>query len=239
MADAEADGHAASAGGNACTAAALELHRALGTALTTARAPTAEMGASRDLVNLANLVHAPASDTLVIGSEYALHPDCTPIDLWHVSAHARAHHGALHPMSRRVHVLTTAPCTPPPHRYFQLQAPGPGLWSLSLASGAELLSARHGAATGARHGAAVPGSRYAAPSARALPVPLLSYTGATLDSLVGACTCSPRRPPAPPHCRCDARHSRRRRPKSWLEHTHHRRPRSRRCPRLRRRRHGA
>jgi UDP-glucose:glycoprotein glucosyltransferase len=89
-------------------------------------------------------------------------------------------------MSRRVHVLTTAPCTTPPHRYFQLQAPGPGLWSLSLASGAELLSARHGAATGARHGAAVPGSRYAAPSARALPVPLLSYTGATLDILVGA-----------------------------------------------------
>jgi hypothetical protein len=67
-----------------------------------------------------------------------------------------------------------------------LQAPGPGLWSLSLASGAELLSARHGGATGARHGAAVPGSRYAAPSARALPVPLLSYTGATLDILVGA-----------------------------------------------------
>ena len=67
-----------------------------------------------------------------------------------------------------------------------MQAPGPGLWSLSLASGAELLSARHGAATGARHGAAVPGSRYAAPPARALPVPLLSYTGATLDILVGA-----------------------------------------------------
>jgi hypothetical protein len=142
-------------------------------------------------------------------------------------------------MSRRMHVLTTAPCPPPPHRYFQLQAPGPGLWSISLASGAELLSARHGAATGARHGTAVPGSRDAAPPARALPVPLLSYTGATLDSLVGACTCSPRRPPAPPHCRCDARHSRRRRPKSWLEHTHHRRPRSRRRPRLRRRRHGA
>ena len=99
MADADADGHAASAGGNACTAAALELHRALGTALTTARAPTAEMGASRDLVNLVNLVHAPASDTLVIGSEYALHPDCTPIDL---SAHARAHDGALHPPSPQV-----------------------------------------------------------------------------------------------------------------------------------------
>lgn len=172
MTEADADGHAASAGGNACTAAALELHRALGTALTTARAPTAELVASRDLVNLVNLVHAPASDTLVIGSEYALHPDCTPIDLWHVSARARAHHGALLP--------------PPPHRYFQLQAPGPGLWSLSLASGAELLNARHGAATGARHGGAVPGSRYAAPPAHALPVPLLSYTGATLDILVGA-----------------------------------------------------
>jgi hypothetical protein len=61
MTEADADGHAASAGGNACTAAALELHRALGTALTTARAPTAELGASRDLVNLVNLVHAPAS----------------------------------------------------------------------------------------------------------------------------------------------------------------------------------
>jgi hypothetical protein len=139
MTEADADGHAASAGGNACTAAALELHRALGTALNTARAPTAEMGASRDLVNLVNLDHAPASDTLVIGSEYALHPDCTPIDLGHVSARA-------------------------------------------------------------------PGSRDAAPQARALPVPLLSYTGATLNSLVGACTCSPRRPPAPPLCRCDTRH---------------------------------
>ena len=102
MTDADADGRGASAGGNACTAAALELHRALGTALTTARAPTAEMGASRDLVNLVNLVHAPVSDTLVIGSEYALHPDCTPIDLWHVSAHARAQHGALLPPSPQV-----------------------------------------------------------------------------------------------------------------------------------------
>ena len=32
MTEADADGHAASAGGNACTAAALELHRALGAA---------------------------------------------------------------------------------------------------------------------------------------------------------------------------------------------------------------
>ena len=76
MADADADGRGVDAGGNACTAAALELRRALGTALgpalTTARAPTAEIGASRDLVNLVN---APTSDTLVIGSEYALHPD--------------------------------------------------------------------------------------------------------------------------------------------------------------------
>ena len=112
MFDADADGRGASAGGNACTAAALELHRALGTALTTARAPTAEMGASRDLVNLANLVHAPASDTLVIGSEYALHPDCTPIDLWHVS--------------RRMHVLTTAPCPPLPTGTFNCRRPGLG-----------------------------------------------------------------------------------------------------------------
>ena len=124
-----------------------------------------------------------------------------------------------------------SPRRPPttPHRYYQLQAPGPGLWSLSLASkygnqglwslslasGAELqsaavpgsryavpsaraLSARHGAATGARHGAAVPGSRYAVPVARALAVPLLSYPGTTfVDVFVGACKCSPRRPPLP------------------------------------------
>ena len=116
-----------------------------------------------------------------------------------------------------------SPRRPPttPHRYYQLQAPGPGLWSLSLASGAELqsaavpgsryavpsaraLSARHGAATGARHGAAVPGSRYAVPVARALAVPLLSYTGTTfVDVFVGACKCSPRRPPTPPGATLD------------------------------------
>ena len=192
MADADADGRGVDAGGNACTAAALELRRALGPVLTTARAPTAEIGASRDLVNLVN---APTSDTLVIGSEYALHPD-----------RSRECLGACECSPRR------PPTTP--HRYYQLQAPGPGLWSLSLASGAELqsaavpgsryavpsaraLSARHGAATGARHGAAVPGSRYAVPSARALAVPLLSYTGTTLDVFVGACKCSPRRPPLP------------------------------------------
>ena len=207
MADADADGRGVDAGGNACTAAALELRRALGPVLTTARAPTAEIGASRDLVNLVN---APTSDTLVIGSEYALHPD-----------RSRECLGACECSPRR------PPTTP--HRYYQLQAPGPGLWSLSLASkygnqglwslslasGAELqsaavpgsryavpsaraLSARHGAATGARHGAAVPGSRYAVPSARALAVPLLSYTGTTLvDVFVGACKCSPRRPPTP------------------------------------------
>ena len=150
-----------------------------------------------------------------------------------------------------------SPRRPPttPHRYYQLQAPGPGLWSLSLASGAELqsaavpgsryavpsaraLSARHGAATGARHGAAVPGSRYAVPVARALAVPLLSYTGTTfVDVFVGACKCSPRRPPHP--SRCDSRHFRRCRPKSGLEHTRRRRPCSRRRPRRPRRRYGA
>ena len=93
MADADADGRGVDAGGNACTAAALELRRALGTALGTARAPTAEIGASRDLVNLVN---APTSDTLVIGSEYALHPDRSRDGS--VSAHASAHHGALLPL---------------------------------------------------------------------------------------------------------------------------------------------